>query len=266
MSKAIARRALLGAGLGVAATPVWAAPAPVDPVRRAVDAARREPRSSDWQGGVHVYPYAASGLFVVYAAPGRVTDILLEPGEQLVRSNAVAAGDTDRWIIGDTASGADGRRQVHVLVKPSAAGLTTDLLIHTDRRAYRLELRSGARWMPAVGFSHPVEAKAASVEPAWSLPPEHHTAYRIEGAAVPWRPERVWDDGQRTVIAFAPNIVSQTLPPLFIRRRKRGRLELVNYRVRDRWMVVDRIVERGELRFGGKGESEPVVIVRESGQ
>ncbi len=49
-------------------------------------------------------------------APGRVTVIALQEGEGLV---AVSAGDTVRWIVGDTVSGSGATQRVHVLVKPT---------------------------------------------------------------------------------------------------------------------------------------------------
>ena len=55
---------------------------------------------------VQVYPFSDGALYQVYAAPGQITDIALQEGEQLVGSGPVAAGDTVRWIIGDTESGA----------------------------------------------------------------------------------------------------------------------------------------------------------------
>src|SRR3546814_19796432 len=75
----------------------------------------------------------------VYAAPGWVTDIALQPGENLV---AVASGDTARWVIGDTTSGSGEGKQTHVLVKPYSAGLLTNLVITPDRRAYHVRLIS----------------------------------------------------------------------------------------------------------------------------
>src|SRR3546814_10117971 len=82
---------------------------------------------------VQVYPWTECALYRLYAAPERVSDIALQPGEQLV---AVSAGDTVRWIIGDTSSGAGEGARVHVLVKPFAPGLATNMVITTDRRAY----------------------------------------------------------------------------------------------------------------------------------
>ena len=84
-------------------------PEPRDPKQR-VDLAKT-PRpvcsrpGAGYINAVQVYPFAEGALYQVYAAPGDVTDIALENGEQLVGSGPVAAGDTVRWIIGDTESG-----------------------------------------------------------------------------------------------------------------------------------------------------------------
>src|SRR3546814_1362230 len=102
-----------------------------------VDAANRagtkEPSSSGYINAVQVYPWTEGALYRRYAAPERVSDIALQPGEQLV---AVSAGDTVRWIIGDTSSGAGEGARVHVLVKPFAPGLPPHLVTPTDRRAH----------------------------------------------------------------------------------------------------------------------------------
>jgi type IV secretory pathway VirB9-like protein len=43
-----------------------------------------------------------------------------------------------------------------VLVKPTRADITTNLVITTDRRTYMLELRSGEKpYMPAVAWAYP---------------------------------------------------------------------------------------------------------------
>ena len=47
-----------------------------------------------------------------------------------------------RWVVGDTTSGAGDAKQVHVVVKPFAPGLKTNLVITTDRRTYHLALES----------------------------------------------------------------------------------------------------------------------------
>ena len=101
-----------------------------------------QPVRDGFINAVQVYPFSGGALCQVYAAPGQVTDVALQEGEQLVGSGPVAAGDTVRWIIGDTESGAGATKRVHILVKPTRPDLITNLVVNTDRRTYLLELRS----------------------------------------------------------------------------------------------------------------------------
>jgi type IV secretion system protein VirB9 len=105
-------------------------------------AARVQPSRSGYVNAVQVFPFADGALYQVYAAPGQVTDIALQEGEQLTGSGPVAAGDTVRWIIGDTESGPANAKRVHILVKPARPDVVTNLVINTDRRTYHMELRS----------------------------------------------------------------------------------------------------------------------------
>ena len=82
-------------------------------------------------------------------------DESIEPGETLL---SVSAGDTTRWIVGDAQSGIAGNIQSHILVKPNAANLATNLVIMTDRRVYHVELKSVAGpAMAAVSWRYPAE-------------------------------------------------------------------------------------------------------------
>ena len=95
---------------------------PADPRRRvgaANAAARVQPVRDGFLNAIQQYPWTDGALYQVYAAPGQVTDIALQEGEQLVGPGPVAAGDTVRWIIGDTVSGSGATARVHILAKPS---------------------------------------------------------------------------------------------------------------------------------------------------
>jgi type IV secretion system protein VirB9 len=70
-----------------------------------------QPVRDGFINAMQVYPFSAGALYQVYTAPGQITDIALQPGEQLVGSGPVAAGDTVRWIIGDTESGSGAARR-----------------------------------------------------------------------------------------------------------------------------------------------------------
>src|SRR5262249_54416078 len=112
---------------------------PKDRVAGANEAARIEPVKDGYINAIQVYPYTRGALYQLYAPVNQVTDIALETGEKLV---SVSAGDTVRWVVGDTSSGEGRDAQVHILVKPIGTDLETNLIITTDRRTYHLELRS----------------------------------------------------------------------------------------------------------------------------
>ena len=132
---------------------------PADPTARVTQAnaaARMQPVRRGFINAIQIYPFVEGALYQVYTAPGQITDIALQPGEQLVGSGPVAAGDTVRWIIGDTESGAGAAKQVHILVKPTRPDLVTNLVINTSLRTYHMELRSTvATYMASVSWQYP---------------------------------------------------------------------------------------------------------------
>lgn len=78
---------------------------PTGRIENANAAARVEPRREGYFNAIQVYPWSEGALYQIYASPGQITNIALEPGESLTGAGPIAAGDTTRWIIGDTESG-----------------------------------------------------------------------------------------------------------------------------------------------------------------
>ena len=256
-----------------------AVPEPTDPtlrVNRANAAARVQPVRDGFINAVQVYPYSAGALYQVYTAPGEITDIELQESEQLVGSGPVAAGDTVRWIIGDTESGAGATKKIHILVKPIRPDLSTNLIINTDRRTYLLELRStAATYMASVSWQYPEDqliALRGQNEAADAVAPiatgvdiaALNFRYAIEGDSPAWRPVRAFDDGAKVYIEFPSGIAQGEMPPLFV-VGPAGGSELVNYRVRQNYYIVDRLFAAAELRLGDKDSERVVRIVRTDG-
>ncbi|MBB4731251.1 P-type conjugative transfer protein TrbG [Xanthomonas arboricola] len=240
------------------------APEPADEtvrVSRANAEARIAPTREGYVNAIQVWPYTDGALYQVYAAPGRVTVVSLQPGEELV---TVAAGDTVRWIVGDTSSGGGNELRINVLVKPIRSGLKTNLVITTSRRTYLLELTSTERaWMALVSWDYPRDrmlalqrqAQAAQVtapvESGLSLE-RIRFRYAISGSNPPWKPLRAFDDGEKVYIQFPAGIAQGELPPLFVIGAQ-GDGQLVNYRFRPPYYIVDRLFGAAELRLGGDG-------------
>lgn len=237
-------------------------------VARANAEARVAPTREGYVNAIQVWPYTDGALYQVYAAPGRVTAIALQPGEELV---TVAAGDTVRWIVGDTASGTGETLRVKVLVKPIRSGLKTNLVITTSRRTYLVELTSTEKaWMASVSWEYPKDKMlalqrqaqaaqaAAPIESGLSLE-KLRFRYAIGGGNPAWKPLRAFDDGEKVYIQFPAGIAQGELPPLFVIGAQ-GDGQLVNYRFRPPYYIVDRLFGAAELRLGGGGGRDGDVV------
>jgi len=239
---------------------------PEERVNDANKAATQEPTEHGYVNAIQAYPYAEGALYQLYAAPERVSDIALQPGEKLT---SVSAGDTVRWVIGDTVSGTGDSARTHVLVKPFAPGLKTNLVITTDRRAYHLQLESTEETaMAAVSWTYSadqimaLQRRNAAADAA--LPVASNIAldnirfrYAITGDNPPWKLVRAFDDGHKVYIEFPRRIDQGEAPPLFVVGAN-GDNELVNYRMRGNYYIVDRLFAAAELRLGTK----PQQVVR----
>lgn len=238
---------------------------PKDAIRAGVEGARIEPSVDGFINAVQVLPYTEGALYRLYCAPGQISDIALEPGEELI---SVSAGDTVRWVVGDTRSGAGPSARSHVLVKPHNAGLSTNLMIATDRRSYYLELEStDDAYMAALSWRYPgneLEQIRADYAARRGPPPaaaspdidlqDVNFNYRISGDDPDWKPLRAFDDGRQVFIQMPENIGTTDMPPLFVLGAG-GDAELVNYRIRGRYYVVDRLFDAAELRHGTKNQT-----------
>ena len=233
---------------------------PASPASRVVRAnreARVQPSRYGYVNATQVWPYASGSLYQVYTAPGKVTDIALQEGEQLT---SVSAGDTVRWVIGDTTSGSGESARVHILIKPTRPALRTNLVVNTDRRTYHLELAATPEaWMASVSWDYPqdrllaIEATRAEVGavPTAEIPVERlRFRYMISGDKPPWRPISAFDDGSKVYIQFPAAIAQGELPPVFV-VGPGGESQLVNARFRSPYYVVDRLFGAAELRLGG---------------
>ncbi|MBH2043084.1 P-type conjugative transfer protein TrbG [Acidovorax sp. D2M1] len=232
-------------------------------VSRANSEARVAPTREGYVNAIQVWPFTDGALYQVYAAVSRVTVVALQPGEELV---TVAAGDTVRWIVGDTSSGAGDALRVNVMVKPVRSGLKTNLVITTSRRTYLLELTSTEKtWMASISWEYPKDKMlalqrqaqaaqtAAPVDTGLSLA-KIRFRYAISGSSPPWKPLRAFDDGEKVYIQFPAGIAQDELPPLFVIGAQ-GDGQLVNYRFRPPYYIVDRLFGAAELRLGGdKGD------------
>jgi type IV secretion system protein VirB9 len=201
----------------------------------------------------------------VVCSPLQVCDIELQGGE-IVRD--VLVGDTVRWKIEPATSGATGGQAIHLIVKPSEAGLVTSMVITTSRRTYHIQLKSHPnQYMARVGFEYPQDASTRLADinarlevggPA-GTPEGLNFSYSIGGSAR-WKPKRVYSDGEKTYIQFPRSVTSQDAPVLFV--VSGGQNRVVNYRLKGDMMTVDYAIDRAVLISGVGWRQQKITIRR----
>jgi type IV secretion system protein VirB9 len=218
----------------------------------------------------------------IVCRPMYVTDVILQPGESVM---GVHPGDPVRWSFVPSISGAGDTAQTHVLIKPLASDISTNVIINTDRRTYQLDLVSSPKnFMPSISFSYPDDSLKAwesffaetkrkrednlTLASGYSLNPEDlHLDYEIRGRdSLRWKPVRVWDDGIKTYIQFREGsaVKSVEAPVLVVYEHKKE--VLVNYRAARDMYVVDRVFDKAALIAGTGAGQDRVVITRLNGR
>jgi len=176
-------------------------------------------------------------------------DLQLENGERLV---ALAAGDSAAVDV--AAEGA------HVLLKPKAARVATNLTLVSSRRVYHFEYRANEAPPPlqtaifALRFRYavapskgspvatPVSAPAATVA---ALPRPVNRDYWYCGS--PWlQPKSVTDDGVQTRVTFSKR---GEWPAIFVANAD-GTESLLNFHAEGTTAVLHRVAPRFVLRRG----------------
>lgn len=240
--------------------------------------ARDWPSSAAYVNSALFYDFEPGRIYTIQTSPRFLTTIQLRPGEKLI---AKAAGDTVRWVLGETLAGAGDAAQVTVFVKPIRPGLRTNIVLTTDQRTYLIDAASNAAasYTSVLAWNYPQdEARALAAErqqalasasagvapdiPIDRLNFRYHIAARDRRAPA-WTPVRVFDDGQKTYIEFPADLATRSAPPLFLLGEK-NRAELVNYRQAGVYYVVDRLIDRAELRLGERRQ-DVVRITRQGG-
>ncbi len=238
--------------------------------------------------GAVVFLFGATEPSIVCAVL-QICDVQLQPGEQV---NSINVGDSARWLIEPAVSGSGPTEAQHLIIKPMDVGLSTSLVVTTDRRTYHMRLISHRTdFMPRVAFQYPddVAAKWAALKarnaivrneqtvavpgsatgerPAAEYLSNLNFGYSVRGKAR-WKPVRVFNDGVKTIIEM-PRVMQQTEAPSLLVIRKGGSASnakdtsIVNYRVQGDRYIVDQVFDQAVLVAGVGKRQDRVTITRE---
>ena len=217
--------------------------------------------ADDFVLSTQFYDYLPGQIYEVIASPVFITTLALKPGEQLI---AIAAGDTTSWEVSQTTTGSQ-PTQTLVLVKPLRPWLQTNLVLTTNQRVYQVGLKSvpDGVYNATVAWRYPNESMLRFVSPAPSTstaaddslaPIQLNQAdfnYKVKltrGWRMPgWAPVHVFNDGNKTYIQFPHG---NRVSPLVYTSDRSGFRTVLNYRVRDDFYILDKVVDRVELLLG----------------
>lgn len=224
------------------------------------------------------FPYGATQPTIA-TSPFELTVISLEPGEQVTN---VSSGDPQRWSYSMAYSGQGKMRQAHIMIKPSQPGVSTDLVITTDKRMYTLKMvtASGGKYVRNVKFWYPLDIQKFwddyNAQQTNKLAKDQQEVvdgvkncditqinddYSINAGwfnAPSFRPLKVFDCGEHTYIKFSSLVSTRDMPALFIQNGDTQ--ELVNYRSKPPYFVVDKIFKKAVL-VSGVGSNQQKVII-----
>jgi len=220
--------------------------------------------------GEVLYAYGQSHPRVL-CAPLHLCVVALLPGERIVN---LSLGDSVRWLIQPVQAG---KRPV-VVIKPTTAGLETNLVITTDDgHLYYLTLVSRpTRFVPEIGFYDP-KALVETVTSAQALkaqrareeaqtvvatlphlnPADLDFAYWWKGPRQ-YRPVRVFSAQGKVYIQMPASLRFGNAPAVFV--VEQGAEQLVNYQVVGPYFVVDALFKEARLILG-VGEDRRVVTI-----
>lgn len=266
---------------------------PPAPVHIGLPAQRALLESRDWAENPRAVPtldptgrvmfaYSESAPTIV-CAPIHVCDIELQPGE--IVQGAPHIGDSVRWLLSPAVSGTDDHRVTHLIVKPTEAGLDTNLIVPTDRHTYHLRLVSSVtRYVASVGFIYPEEQQ----QQTWSEFIKTSSSGAAGGnsagnGAMPtvavnrlnfnykikvvkgkpgFKPLRAMDDGYHTYIAMNEQMPQQEAPAL-IGISPTGDEQMINYRLKGNLYVVDGTIYKLALISGVGRHQDRIELTRD---
>ena len=216
---------------------------------------------------IRTYVYNPNEVYVFTAHYGYQSEIELDPKEAI---GVISLGNAPAWQVDPMGN--------RIFIKPIEPDATTNMTIITDKHTYHFELYAeeaesirDEKMVFTARFYYPeIESGAVrTFKPAKTLklpnikeePEKYHFNYTLSGSEG-IAPLRVFDDGEFTYFQFRNKNADV---PAFFMVDNEGRESLVNYRVLQDYIVVERVASQFTLRNGDEvtcvfNESRPLQL------
>ncbi|NYT40679.1 TrbG/VirB9 family P-type conjugative transfer protein [Sphingomonas sp. R-74633] len=211
-----------------------------------VAAAQVTPQPDAGDAHIQLVDYRPEQVIRVEVAPGYQATIELAADEHIEN---VALGDSGAWQVSAN------RRGDRLFIKPTVAGITTNMAVVTDTRLYNFELVPGigvaSAW--SVRFRYP----GAGAQSPGAAGDKVVGRYKVRGEET-LRPSGIHDDGVHTYIEWPED---KALPAIYALNGQ-GKETLINGMMRDGRMVIDSVQDALIFRID-KQKARAVRVVQQ---
>ena len=221
-------------------------------------------------GRLQGWVYKENAVYKVICQTYHSTMILFEPGEEIVETPYIS--ETEVWQISRGIGQKDGLLQHHLVIKPDYSGLSSTLIVVTNKRIYQMELESTkTTYMPKVSWVYPRAIQDSESWIRWQQSKQLTTEftgvdpellsfnYKMSHPVLNkpnWLPTQVYDDGIKTYVILDNMSLLTEYPVAFNERN-----EIINYRTKENTIIIDQLIEKITLRLG----KQKVVITKKKG-
>ena len=163
-------------------------------------------------------------------SPGNICDVELSQSESV---NSIALSNPATWDATLFYAG----QTPHVLVKNKSSGSNAEMFVYSNLGSYKFLLTSTSGKNENIMLNK---------------------NYSLSGdTSATFAPIQVYDDGARVYIKL-PNISSQNLPAFYLVNNA-GKLQLVNFRLKDDTYIVDDLFSYGVLILNKQNEQKVLI-------
>jgi type IV secretion system protein VirB9 len=211
--------------------------------------ALKSPRPVGPDGRIHMLMYSPDEVFKFTGHYGYQSSIIFEDGEEI---QTISMGDSIPWMINPSGN--------RIFLKPIEQDASTNMTVLTNRRSYLFELHaeeasgiSDPNLIFVLRFVYPETFQPVMQiddvpDPVEEGLENYNFNYTLRGSNEV-APVAVYDDGEFTYFEFRDK--NATMPAFYIVNQW-GQEEIVNYRTRDDYIIVEQVASRFTLRQGGE--------------
>lgn len=211
--------------------------------------ALQEPRPIATDSRIRTVRYSPNEVYQFIGHYGYQSAIELEADEKI---QTVSIGDSVAWMVNPSGN--------RLFLKPIDQNAMTNMTVITDKRSYLFELHASEtkdirdkemvfvmRFIYPQSDSEAMDFTQFEAMPDIEKEPEKFNfSYTIRGSTV-IEPIRIFDDGEFTFFEFRDKNAEV---PAFFRVDSAGNEEMINFRKRGNYIVVERVASRFTLRRG----------------